>query len=187
MKTKIRIRTKDGRLVVRTADITDRIDDDGRVSSVAICPFWNRGRTRLQVIDRDAEGAIFGDERARTDVAHKRLEYLRGELRAECISYGELAELESLAEYIDSEDVELLEAAGIWEAGSTYRIHISTPLGGSFDVAEVGGEFVALHDSYNGNTKHFSDRSEAEAVAANIRASIEGDYLPGTTVDVIES
>lgn len=44
-----------------------------------------------------------------------RLEYLRGELRAECISYGELAELQELAEYIDDGDIELLEAAGVPE------------------------------------------------------------------------
>lgn len=45
----------------------------------------------------------------------KRLKYLRQELRQECISYGELVELQSLAEYIDSGDVELLEAAGVPE------------------------------------------------------------------------
>ena len=45
----------------------------------------------------------------------ERLEYLRQELRAERISYGELAELQSLVTYIDSDDVELLEAAGVNE------------------------------------------------------------------------
>jgi len=45
----------------------------------------------------------------------KRLEYLRQELRAERISYGELAELQSLAEHIEKGDVELLEAAGVPE------------------------------------------------------------------------
>lgn len=45
----------------------------------------------------------------------KRLEYLRGELRAERISYSELSELQSLAEYIDPNDVELLEPAGVKE------------------------------------------------------------------------
>ena len=45
----------------------------------------------------------------------ERLEYLRGELRAERISYAELAELQSLAEYIEPGDVELLEAAGVPE------------------------------------------------------------------------
>lgn len=44
-----------------------------------------------------------------------RLEYLRGELRAERISTGELIELQGLAEHIDSGDVELLEAAGVPE------------------------------------------------------------------------
>lgn len=46
---------------------------------------------------------------------HVRLEYLRGELRAERISYGELAELQSLADHIEPGDVELLEAAGVPE------------------------------------------------------------------------
>ena len=44
-----------------------------------------------------------------------RLEYLREQLRAETISYGELAELESLKGSIEVGDVELLEAAGVPE------------------------------------------------------------------------
>jgi hypothetical protein len=44
-----------------------------------------------------------------------RLEYLRRELRAERISYEELAELQDLAEHIEHGDVELLEAAGVPE------------------------------------------------------------------------
>jgi hypothetical protein len=45
----------------------------------------------------------------------ERLEELRAELRAERISYGELAELQGLAEHIEPGDVELLEAAGVPE------------------------------------------------------------------------
>lgn len=45
----------------------------------------------------------------------ERLEQLRAELRAERISYGELLELQSLAEYIDKDDVELRGAIGINE------------------------------------------------------------------------
>ncbi len=45
----------------------------------------------------------------------QRLEYLRGELRAERISYGELAELQDLSAYIPLDDVELREAAGLPE------------------------------------------------------------------------
>lgn len=52
-----------------------------------------------------------------TDIAgiKERLEYLRAELRAGTISYGELAELQSLKAYIEPGDVELLQAAGVPE------------------------------------------------------------------------
>jgi len=45
----------------------------------------------------------------------ERLEYLRGEIKAERISYGEIAELQSLAEHIEPGDVLLLEWAGVPE------------------------------------------------------------------------
>ena len=45
----------------------------------------------------------------------ERLEYLRGEIEAERISYGEIEELQSLAEYIEPGDVLLLEWAGVPE------------------------------------------------------------------------
>ena len=54
-------------------------------------------------------------EQATDATITNRLEYLRGELRAERISYGELAELQGLAPYIGAGDVELLEAAGVPE------------------------------------------------------------------------
>ncbi len=49
------------------------------------------------------------------DKIKQRLEYIRGELRAERISQGELAELQSLIPHIEPGDVELLEAAGVPE------------------------------------------------------------------------
>ena len=39
----------------------------------------------------------------------QRLEYLRGEIKKECISYSEILELESLKEHIEKGDVELLQ------------------------------------------------------------------------------
>jgi len=51
-----------------------------------------------------------------SDAIKQRLEYLRGEIRAERISYGELAELAELAAHIEPDDVELLEWAGVPEA-----------------------------------------------------------------------
>jgi len=47
--------------------------------------------------------------------AKKRLEELRTELKNECISYAELAELQSLVPYIEKGDIELLQAAGVPE------------------------------------------------------------------------
>ena len=58
------------------------------------------------------DGSItVGDEQD----AQERLEYLRGEINAERISYGEIAELQSLAGHIDPGDVQLLEWAGVPE------------------------------------------------------------------------
>lgn len=51
-----------------------------------------------------------------------RLEQLRAALRSESISYGELAELQSLADHIEPGDVELLEAAGVPEQQDTYEV-----------------------------------------------------------------
>ena len=76
------------------------------------------------VYDNDAVESIesllyvFGvpiPERYTDDDMTDRLEELRVELRAERISYGELAELQGLARFIDPSDTELLEAAGVPE------------------------------------------------------------------------
>ncbi len=45
----------------------------------------------------------------------ERLEYLRQEIREERISWYELYELQSLADYVKPGDVELLEWAGVPE------------------------------------------------------------------------
>lgn len=64
---------------------------------------------------------IEGDEQADElkdnpdDTPKARLEYLRQELRAERMSYSELAELRSLVGHIELGDVELLYAAGVPE------------------------------------------------------------------------
>lgn len=45
----------------------------------------------------------------------QRLEELRKEIEKEQISYGEIAELETLKEFIDPEDTQLLEWSGVPE------------------------------------------------------------------------
>jgi hypothetical protein len=62
------------------------------------------------------KGEPAGDETATADDIAGRLEYLRGQLRAECISWSELADLQGLAEHIEPGDLELLEAAGVPES-----------------------------------------------------------------------
>lgn len=49
------------------------------------------------------------------EIAKERLEYLREQIENECISYEEIAELESLKEYIEEDDVLLLQWAGVPE------------------------------------------------------------------------
>jgi hypothetical protein len=49
------------------------------------------------------------------DSVNTRLEYLRTQIEAECISWGELHELQTLADEIDPSDVQLLEWAGVPE------------------------------------------------------------------------
>ncbi len=60
-------------------------------------------------------GRAIAKARGQSETPKERLEYLRGELRAERISYGELSELASLIPHIAPDDVELLEAAGVPE------------------------------------------------------------------------
>lgn len=70
----------------------------------------------------------------KTQQAKKRLEYLRQELQAERISTGELLELQSLVPFIDSNDVELLEATGVPEfPEETETVSIQIPFDGFYE------------------------------------------------------
>lgn len=71
----------------------------------AVCCFWSAYH-HIWVLD--------GAKRTKKEI-NQRLEYLRQQLNDECISYGELAELQGLAKHIKPDDVQLLEAAGIHE------------------------------------------------------------------------
>lgn len=80
------------------------------------------GITREYRIDGELVSGWFADSQ------RERLEYLRGELRAERISYGESSELQSLTAYIDPGDVELLEVAGVPEFGEDDDIPADFPV-----------------------------------------------------------
>lgn len=47
--------------------------------------------------------------------AIERLEHIRQQIEAECISTAEICELQALAKYIEKDDVELLQWAGVEE------------------------------------------------------------------------
>lgn len=79
------------------------IDEDGGFLTVL------EGFTKCAYCDEPAVEVVT------TDDIRERLEYLRGELEAGCISYGEIHELQSLKVHIDPGDVQLLEAAGVPE------------------------------------------------------------------------
>jgi hypothetical protein len=55
----------------------------------------------------------------------ERLEYLRGEIVAERISYGEIAELQSLSAHIEPGDTLLLEWAGVPENDHKRKIELA--------------------------------------------------------------
>lgn len=78
----------------------------------------------------------------------ERLEYLRGELRAERMSYSELDELQSLIKHIDPSDVELLQAAGFPEVAEVVSEGTKIaewPCGRENDGKEIEYEYNGDH------------------------------------------
>ena len=72
----------------------------------------------LHVIALTSWAAQLGEDIKRRD-AEIRLKYLRAEIQAERISYGEISELQDLVPYIDPGDTLLLEWAGVPESEAT--------------------------------------------------------------------
>lgn len=66
-------------------------------------------------VERTDENYQEQDKAINDALNRHRVEQLRSKVEAESISYGEIAELESLAEYIDPSDVLLLQWAGVSE------------------------------------------------------------------------
>lgn len=64
---------------------------------------------------RNSENFIEVDKAFNETLNKHRLEYLRSQIEAECISGYEVAELAGLAEYIDAADTLLLQWAGVPE------------------------------------------------------------------------
>lgn len=96
---------------------------------ISVCPHcqrWHVPKFRIHrqvsyFCDPEVGGCgAWGPWRTRDKVDIKRrLAYLRGEIEAERISYGEIAELQALAKYIEPGDVLLLQWAGVAEEKTT--------------------------------------------------------------------
>jgi len=83
-----------------------------------------------------------------------RLEYLRGEIRAERISMSEVIELQSLADQIDPGDVELLQWAGVPECPEDDDVARCTRCGRELDaegVDEDGATNCQISDPVTGD------------------------------------
>lgn len=66
-----------------------------------------------------------------------RLEHIRKQIKAECVSYGELVELRNLSKHIDKGDILLLEWAGVEEQQEVF--HCSNC---QHEMEEAGNELI---------------------------------------------
>lgn len=69
----------------------------------------------LRQVKVTKRGKEIFDRKATMKAISDRLDYLRGEIEAERISYGEIVELQELAKFIDPSDTVLLQWAGVPE------------------------------------------------------------------------
>ena len=122
-----------------------------------------------------------------------RLEELRGALRAENISYGELSELQGLADYIEPGDVELAEAAGIPEeefAKRVSKIIDATQLeSGIYEFyKEPTGDYLCIDcESFQYNQKPmYEGRAAAiDGIVASVQMTgVGASYLSGECTQV---
>ena len=70
----------------------------------------------LRQVKTTKTGKEIFDRKATLKAITARLEYFRAEIEAERISYGEIAELQELSEFIEPGDTVLLEWAGVPES-----------------------------------------------------------------------
>ena len=103
------IKIDDKNFTIEDQIIIEKINPKILISGSTNSPIW------YIFMEKDAKMAKGGSVKKVPAYVKRRLEELREEILAERISYGEIAELESLKQYIDPSDVELLQWAGVPE------------------------------------------------------------------------
>ncbi len=99
----------------------------------------------------------------------KRLEYLRGEIKAEKISYGEIAELVSLAKHIDKGDTLLLEWAGVPEFEEADEI-----ITAKLDLGDNKTKTVKVGIDYNTLSELIEDEDTTDTSLADYVSEVTG-------------
>jgi hypothetical protein len=118
----------------------------------------------------DEGGLTAMTETKTTPEVRARLEYLRGEIRAERISQGEVAELQDLAPHIDEGDMELREWAGIPEHGPRWAgdladlIEHYSPADGE-EIDPDAGPIVLIERSAYDRSAYLTNHATLEAAA----------------------
>lgn len=109
-----------------------------------------------------------------------RLEYLRGELRGECISWSGLHELQNLAPFIDPGDVELLEPAGVPEHPDDIPTETRAAFAALTEVVRPGGVLaLAVAALEDGDYTETAGKLAAAYEAAQIKREDMARDLPG--------
>lgn len=113
--------------------------------------------------------------------AKKRLEEIRKSIIAENVSYGELAELQSLRGYIEEGDVQLLEVAGVPEFSKAVRLTREQVIN---DLVDDEIDHMTNSDNYGylemvliNGFKGFKDYSDAELIEEWENNLGDGQYL----------
>lgn len=120
----------------------------------------------------------------------ERLEYLRGEIRAERISMGELVELQELAQHIDASDVELLEWAGV-EEGSQNADSVPTTSDIAWHSDRESVESWCAHCGtrifFDGETWWHNDDIPEDTACYDGNRGPEPQYKDGVPIDCYRS
>lgn len=117
----------------------------------------------------------------KVDDTRARLEYLRSQIRAESISMSEVAELQSLADQIDPDDVELLEWAGVPEFATKATVIVPAEVWVEYerDARSTKGRVTKVTVlPKEGDAGYFGPKTQVWESDGDRPLDIEGEFWP---------